>query len=147
MHDAERDFLQQIDGQFPYNDVAGASDVIRRAAALSANAVFAVVDEITRPPWGADVTVERRPDLLREVAGEFRHPVAPAILGLAQRCIRRDGVSAYHALSVMDQVAAFPGLYAALTLAAMSSDDSSDSVDQRRKQILKRWERDGWSPG
>jgi len=136
----EAEFIELIDCRFPYSDAAASRRLIAQACAISPNAAFAVADELARPAMGTDVSIATRLESLDILRNSLAHPLACAVLGLAQRKINEKEVTVGEAIAITEQVSAYPGEYAALGLAYMSCDDRDGLADHFYKDIIVRWQ-------
>lgn len=135
----EAAFLDRIDGRFPYADLEAGLRLADEACAISANAGFALVDELARPPLGAMAPAVERLAVLDRVAARLEHPLAPAVLGLARRWIQGEEPSVDEAVALMRSIEAFPGQHAALSLAFLCCDDPTDEAAREYQRIQRAW--------
>ncbi len=135
----ETDFLRSIDCRFPYGDNVAARALVVQSLEISPNAVFMVVHELARPGYSVNPSVARRLELLSEIRGSFKHPIAGPVLTLAERIILGEEASVEEAIAVMEQIRHFPNEYSALAIAYMSCDDRENLADRLYNNIVNRW--------
>lgn len=131
LHDPVREipFESKIDAAFPYEDPPAASALIKHASAISLNAVFCVLDEISRCPDSKMVSIDRQIELLNEWSGAFDHPLKAPLTRCATALITGSKLNWSEAVEIMEKVAAFEGQRAALSVAYFSGDSESDEGD------------------
>jgi hypothetical protein len=135
----EHEFITSIDCRFPYADPPRASALIRQSLAVSANATFAIVDEIARAPRSTRVTLKTRLRLLAEVDAALTHPLKDLILDIARRQIHGQTLPGPEAVRAMCHVAQFPGQYAALGIVYFTTDPDDDSMETLFDEIVRSW--------
>ena len=135
----ESDFIASIECRFPYENRAYAIEIATQACALSSNAAFAVVDEISRPPVGESSPPELSEDVFSLVEASLAHPLTTPILALARKLVAGKLVSVTESLFVLRQVERFPGQYCALSVAYQACDDVDGVVDQEFNRIMAAW--------
>jgi hypothetical protein len=136
----EREFVDSIDCRFPYGDPGTARRLIAEGCAISANAAFAVAHELARPGRGVDAPVGARLEPLGVLQRSVAHPLSGAVLEVARRMILEQHLPVEEAVMVMEQVSAYPGEYAALSLVCMSCDDRDGAADRRYEAIVGAWQ-------
>ena len=138
----EQAFIDSIDCRFPYTDRNAGRHLVFEACHLSANAAFAVLDELARPGVGADAPVELRQELisvLEDTLKHWPHPLAPILVPVARRLVAGDKLSVPEALVCMQAIRSYSGRYAALSLAYMSCDDVAGEAEALYKEIINSW--------
>ena len=135
----ESDFIASIECRFPYENRALAIEIASQACALSSNAAFAVVDEISRPPVGESSLPEMSEEVLSLIEASLVHPLTTPILDLARRLVAGKVVSVPESLFVLRQVERFPGQYCALSVAYQACDDIDGVADQEFNRIVAAW--------
>jgi hypothetical protein len=135
----EQEFLDAIDCRFPFGDRGAALALIDEGCRVSANAAFALVEEIVRPARGSDAPRELRLDYLGYVFAHLIHPLTSVIRPLAEQVVAGREPTADEALRVMRMVAEHPGQYAALNIAYFSADDPREDLDQEDGAIRRSW--------
>jgi hypothetical protein len=137
----EQAFIDSIDCQFPYTDRDAGRRLVLKACDLSANAAFAVLDELARPGAGADAPVEIREELISLLAHRLEHPLVPILVPVARRLVAGCELSVSEALACMGAIRFHSGQYAALSLAYMSCDDVAGEADGVYKEVVKSWQK------
>jgi hypothetical protein len=136
----EATFVDSIDARFPYTDLDAGLQLAEHACTISANAAFAVVDELARPPRGTAAPSAHRLAILERIRELLDHPLASVVLDLARRLVRDERPSVDDALRTMRLISAHPGQYAALSVAYFACEDSSGHADREYQRILKTWD-------
>jgi hypothetical protein len=134
-------FLESIDCQFPYQDQARAIALVEQACAISPNAAFAVVDEISRPPANELVSIEFSTTLLSLIEQQLLHPLVPSIIGIARKLVLDQSIPVMESVLVMREVEQFPGQYSALSIAYFACDDVDGIADAEFNRINAIWEK------
>lgn len=135
----EQDFISLIDCRFPYDDFTEAERLITVGAAISINAAFMVVEELTRVPASISVTTTRRLELLQLAGGHFEHPLKALILDIAEQVMRGSGLSLPQTIGGMHAVAAFPNQYCALSVVYSAADQPWEEIDRLYELIVEQW--------
>lgn len=146
----EQAFIDSIDCRFPYTDRDAGRQLVFEACCLSANAAFAVLNELARPGVGADAPVEVRQELISLLEDCLEHPsgalsmagvstLAPILVPVARRLVAGDELSVPEAVVCMQAIRSYSGQYAALSLAYMSCDDVAGEADALYKEIMNSW--------
>lgn len=136
----ETQFVSKIDCRFPHDDLEAALRLADEACGISANAAFAVLDELTRPPRGRGAPAPYRLAVVERIESSLHHALAPTIIDLARRLIREETPSVAQAIEIMRAVSAHRDQYAALSIAYFSCDDVNDEADGEYQQIQACWE-------
>jgi len=138
----EQAFIDSIDCRFPYTDRDAGRHLVFEACHMSANAAFAVLNELARPGVGADAPVEVRQELISVLEDTLKrrpHPLAPILVPVARRLVAGDKLSVPEALVCMQAIRSYSGQYAALSLAYMSCDDVAGEAEALYKEIINSW--------
>ena len=136
----ESTFIASIDCQFPYHDHTRAIALVEQACAISSNAAFAIVDELSRPPANELVSIEFSTELLSLVEQCLSHPLLHSIIGIARKRVLNQSISVMEGVSVMREIEQFPGQYSALSVAYFACDDVDDLADAEFNRIKAVWE-------
>lgn len=135
----ESEFLEAIDCRFPYADREAALALVDEACCISANAAFAVVDEIVRPPRSAEVSPLVQRELLEVLFARLEHPLVDVIRPLAELQLAGGEATAAEALAALRAIARHPGQYAALGIASLAADDRDGELDRADEAIRSAW--------
>lgn len=136
----EAQFLNSIDCVFPYTDFAKAMELVNSAISISENAIFGVLEEICRPPAGANVPQETLMDLIDGWIKRVDHALAKDIASIARLMIEGDHLSSEEAKNAMRKIAPFKGLYTALNIVYFACDDADGSLESFSQHVLCQWE-------
>ena len=137
---SEVEFIQSIECRFPYRDRSRALELAETACLISPNAVFAVADEVSRPPHGEITDPETCSDVLNYLSAHIQHPLAEPVLGLAHTLVAGKSVNVGDAVRVLRQIEPFPGQYAALSIAYFAPDDIDGVADAEYNRIRAVWD-------
>jgi len=130
----EQEFLDQIDGKFPYH--GNWKRLVDTGKSISPNAAFAVLDEISRPPKSAHPSLSDQMEMLAYWRSGFQHPLAEEVSTVALARIDRRCLSMEHCLGLMDTISHYPGQYAALSIVYFTCEsDDAREVDWKRDEI------------
>lgn len=138
----ELEFIDKIDGAFPYHDPKACSKLIDEAIRISPNSVFAVTEEICRIP---DEDRENIPylfltGLLKTIDEKFDHPLKPLVLKIAGRMLKQEETTVEEAGKNLEQVRPYPGQYAAMNILYFSCFDDEGKLDKVWDSIIAEWD-------
>jgi hypothetical protein len=142
-NEAEIRFAAKIDCRFPYDDRVKASALIEEGWAISLDASYGVLHEISRKPKFDCVTQQRQHELIDEWAAQFEHPLKEPLVRCARALTDRQYLPWIDAVKVMSEIAPFHGQYAALNIACFAGDSDSDEGDRgleaAHERVCKVW--------
>lgn len=138
---SEAAFIARIDCRFPYHDDAAGLALIDEAVAWSANACFAILEELARPPRSAAADEATRLRWMDALAERFDHPLKTLLFDLARALVLGRRVALRTALDAAEAIGAHPGQYAALNLAYFAASDEADEALTRACDAI----REAWS--
>ena len=135
-------FIDQIDGNFPYNNRKECLKLIDEALDISSNSVFAIVEEICRIP---DEEREQVPflsllELLKIIETKLEHPLKTLVLQVARRMVKQEETPGDEAVINMETLKKFPRQYAALNIFYYSSFDESGKLDKAWDSVINEWD-------
>ena len=136
----EAEFVNSIDCNFPYNDRSMAVAMIDQGNKISDNAMFAVLDELCRPGHSAKVTNNTLLELIDIWNDRAEHPLAEFIVPAARLMVKNTRWSVAKGITLLEQIAPFAGLYAALSIASESADDVDGILDAKGEKIRSDWD-------
>ncbi|MCP3889109.1 MAG: hypothetical protein GY702_09595 [Desulfobulbaceae bacterium] len=134
----EIQFIESIDGSFPYYDKEKWKALIIKGAQISDNASFMVLHEICRAP--KEVSVENQLKMLYEWDSNYTHPIKDLVIESGKSIIEGREISVERAIDYLMQISKFKGLYNALSIVYFSCNDTDDKADDVYNQITKEWE-------
>lgn len=139
--DTEIQFLDKIDCRFPYHDRQESIQLIEQAAALSPNALYAIIEELCRIPHSkrSSVATETLVDLLAITANQFNHPLKDLIVDTADKMIHSQELTVEDVILKMQIVQKYPGQFAALSILYFSCDDKDGKMEPIWKNIISEW--------
>lgn len=135
----ESAFISSIECRFPYSDVAKARELTLRACQISPNAVFAVIDEITRPPLGEVVPAFLSDTILSLIEERLSHPLSRPVIAMARRIASGDNISVSDSVALLRKIESYPGQYVALSIAYFASDDAEGVANAEYDRISAKW--------
>ena len=130
MNTVEKEFRDEIDCCFPYDDFDQCKRLINRGIAISPYAAFAVLHEIGRPGQSVSVSADRLMQLLEYWRSRFDHPAAEMM---------REDLPVDEVIARMGIMAEYPGLSPALEILYFSCDDVEERLEPIYDGIHKRW--------
>jgi hypothetical protein len=149
LHDSETEkiFAAKIDAQFPYGDRAHSSDLIHEAGHISLNALFCVLDEICRPPNVSEVTKEQQFELLEIWSASFDHVLKAPLAHCARQLIKGQSLPWREVVYFMEEIGAFEGQRAALSIAYFTGDcdtlEGDSALDFAYQKHIDIWDQAG----
>jgi hypothetical protein len=140
----EQEFVDSFDTKFPYSNKEAASALIQQGWALSPNAAFFVLHEICRPPRGVEIETDSQHYFVSEWSEAGDHPLKPLLMGCAAALIDEVPMPWEKAVEAMQQIGAYDGQYAALSIAYFAGDSSSSEGDKALEDtdavIRRKWD-------
>ncbi|MDD3144649.1 MAG: hypothetical protein PHV23_00900 [Candidatus Gracilibacteria bacterium] len=126
----EKDFLEKIDCKFPYNDINKGKEIIEESLLISDNAVFCIIDELTRIPKSKKKLVDSKNILnfLSYIDYRFKHKFKSIILLVSHKLLNKENISVSDILEYMDNLKKNKGLYGALNILYFSVDDINGEI-------------------
>ncbi len=138
----EAEFIEAIDGRFPYGDERLALELIDEGCAISANAAYMVVHELARRPHGNKAADARCLQLLDLVDARLAHPVKDLVLGVARRMVRRERVPLDECAAIMREVGMYRDQCNALAVVYLACDDDQmETVERLYADVIAAWKR------
>jgi hypothetical protein len=146
LHDtaAETSFLASFDADFPYDDEARASALIRQGWELSLNAACCILSELCRPPHAVGVSRDRQLQLLATWSDGFEHPLKEPLLLCARTLIDHESLPWPDAVTLMERIGVFGAQRAALSIAYFAGDCDTEEGDTALEAAYRRIE-GAWS--
>lgn len=135
----EEDFIDAIDGSFPFDDLQECNRLITEAIQISPKAVFKVVQEICTIEefQREDISDAELLSLLNEIKRKFEHPLKDMLLEVATKMVNGIELTSAEVLPKMEQVRKFPNLFPALWILTFSSYDTG--VNEAKDNIYAEW--------
>ena len=137
---SEIEFIESIACKFPYQDAVLALRLAETACSISPNAAFAVLDEISRPPFGETADAAVFSSVVAYCESQILHPLASPVISIVRKLGLREPVSVSEAIFVLRQIERFPGQYAALSIVYFASDDVAGLADNEYNRIRALWD-------
>lgn len=140
-HSREEEFCNRIDCNFPYLNIEQCEKLVDEAISISDNAVFTVKEELARIPYTdrSKISQYDLKYLLGTVSSKFNHPLLKEIISVAEMLIEEKEITINEATELMNKIAAYKGLWGALSIAYSSSDDQVGVLDERYDSIRDEW--------
>jgi hypothetical protein len=139
----EEEFLNSIDCRFPYEDEHKWRALILQGKNISDNASFGVLEEIARKPYGNPVNEIEQLTMVDVWAKENNPPLVQPVIEAARAIITNNVLSVGRVLELMSEVQAYRNQYCALNIIYFACDDVENLVDQKRQEIVERWQEKG----
>jgi hypothetical protein len=136
----EQEFSSKIDCAFPYDDEAVASNFVREACQISANACFMVGEELSRRPSGSAASVDVRLRLLILLRSGFEHPLRDRVLDVVAAQISGERLPLRGALALLREIATHRHQYCAMNIVYFACDDVDDQIEAGCARIRTLWE-------
>jgi hypothetical protein len=133
----ENQFLEAIDCNFPYNDRVAAEDLIKKAATISDEALFAVLFEIVKLPKSASGKKEMQKSLLKTWERVNKSPLAIDLLPLINKKLDGELITVSSVLEVLECIRPYKNSYSALNLVSSLAYD--ETIEERYDEISKGW--------
>ena len=140
----EAEYEEKIDASFPYDDEEAWKAIIDEGITISDNGAYMALHEICGAPHEIP-----QADLMRMIeywASRYDHPTKPVMLIAARAVVRGGALPEEDVLKYLDEVAHYPGLYAAagiLWWAGPREDGSpgrsTDRIERKCQEIRNRW--------
>ena len=135
----EQEFLDAIDGRFPFTNTQRARDIIRVGCSISAEAAFAVVYELAVPGASARAPRAIRHDLLNLVDEELDHPAKELVLPIVRKRINGEMTPGNDIIVAMKEVEKRGCVWSALNILSYSCvEEDEDAVSETYEQIVAR---------
>lgn len=135
----EIEFIETVDGRFPYDDAILARELIDLGVAISPNAAFMVLHEICRPPRSCAVSGGRLNELLAEWTVVFCHPLVEEVLPAATAMIKNREISAKDAIHLIKSISGYANQFNALSIAYFACDDIAGEVESEYQAVIGAW--------
>ena len=135
----EKEFINQIDCNFPYSDKEQWKSIILESINISSNASFMILHEVCRVPRSESVSTSTKKELISYLLDHFSHPILPILNPVIENYLNQIDTPVDETLKIMKEIALFPDQYIALSLPYMSCDDTDDLADDLYNQITKQW--------
>ncbi len=135
----EVEFIDSFDCKFPYHDKAAWTGIIHESCKISANAAFAVLHEICRPPNSAQVSSSQLREIAEYWVRKVNFPLAHEVSKVAYRMIDNDSISVVDAMETMNLVAQHKNQYSALAIVYFSCNDAEGKADSTYEAIVSSW--------
>ena len=138
----ELEFIDSIDGNFPYGDRATCLKLIDEAISISPHAVYAVIEEIARIPDEDRVVIPFLSliDLLKIIDTKFNHPLKNRIITVATNMVKEKETPLEETLLNLEEVRKFPRLFSALNIIFYSCFGDEKKLNATWDSIIKEWD-------
>ncbi|MDF1666599.1 MAG: hypothetical protein P1V97_32920 [Planctomycetota bacterium] len=138
MKSNEEAFIRKIDCAFPYTDFDMAEKLIEEACAISANAAFMVLYELSNPGKNADYPFEQIQRLLSLWEENFDHPLKDLVLSLVSDKLNSVRISDEDIITAMLVCAEHGGPLMALNTVFYCLRESQEDTDSLYESISQR---------
>lgn len=136
----EEEFIDKIDGNFPYEDALAASALMLEASRLSPKACFKVIQEICgiEDFKREEISDMQLISMVNEMKRKFEHPLKELITDVAIKIINKVDLPLDQALAAMQEVRKYPELYPPLWILYFSCYE--DGVEELKEEIIDEWD-------
>ena len=137
----EKDFLELIDCNFPYNETEKWLKLIDVSLSISNNCVFNIIYELINIPYGLKrITLKKNIAMyLDYIDKNFSHELKETILTLAKEVLKWKKVEISDILKRMDVVKKYNWENWALNILYMSWNDKDWKLEKKYNWIIKYW--------
>lgn len=138
----EKEFIDEIDCNFPYHDKENCLSLIDMAIGISSDAVYYVVYELCYLPNSVTIAKPYLLELLNVIDGKFVHQAKEIILDAARQIIKDGEVPFDIIITKMNEIRKMPKEYAALYVLNGQSYDNEqewEAVDAVHSAITDEW--------
>ncbi len=141
----EDNFILSIHAKFPYHDKEECLRLIEKAASISFDSMFKVVEEICRiyEPDKSEIGSPYLHELLLLMASKFEHPLKSMIVDAASKMIDNQDLEVDDVSKRMEIVKSYPGQYSALSILYFSCDDTEEKLEPIWDDIIAHWKKNG----
>jgi hypothetical protein len=139
----EEEFLNSIDCCFPYENESQWRALILQGRDISENASFGVLEEISRKPFGSQVSEKEQLAMVGVWEEENKHPLVQPVIEAAKAIITNDLLSVERVLKLLDQVQSYRNQYCAVNIIYFACDDVEDLADEKWQRIVNSWKEQG----
>lgn len=139
MSNDEKAFVDEVTLNFPYNDPREGRNLIDRGIAISPEAAYGVLHEISRPPRGVQVSPAELVKLIEYWRSHFDHPTAGMLADVATSMVRGLILTVDDVIAKMKVLNDYPGLYSALAILYFACDDKEGKLEPVWDQIRRTW--------
>ena len=137
----EKDFLELIDCNFPYNDTEKWLRLIDLSLSISNNCIFNIIYELINIPYGLKrLALKKNITMyLDYIDKNFSHELKETILTLAKEVLKWKKVEISDVLERMDVVKKYNWENWALNILYMSWNDKDWKLEKKYNWIIKYW--------
>lgn len=139
MKSQEAAFIRKIDCAFPYTDFDMAEKLIEEACAISANAAFMVLFELSNPGKGATYSLAQIRSLLTIWQGKISHPLRDIVLSLVEKKLDLENISNDEIVSAMIRCAEQQGSLMALNTVYNCLPEAAEDIDALYESLASRF--------
>lgn len=136
---SETEFIEKIDGNFPYHSEPEWRALVELGASISPNAAYMVLHEICRAPLSKKVTLKSKRAMLEYWRQNFNHPTMTSVLRAAEVMIKGEDLPVEESMSIMKIISAYPNQYNALSIPYFACDDIDERADELYQKIISAW--------
>jgi hypothetical protein len=137
----EKEFLDQIDCNFPYTNADLRTKLINEAFEISDNSVFGVVHELARVPKSKHFNSDLLLSILNEINDRLNHPLKEIIFDTASKMVNKNDLSVDEAVHYLNRIENFRGQWNALNIIYFSCDDINGKLETRYNEIVENWKK------
>jgi hypothetical protein len=135
----EEEFVNAVDGNFPFRHRVKWRALSSKAARISPNAAFMVLHEVCRLPVPRNVTLAERPEIIAHLKRRFRHPALRVIRPAMLSYLGGNRLRPSTAAALMHRLEPHVGQYNALIICHYSADDRQGALERTHRSIVQAW--------
>lgn len=137
----EKDFIDKIDCNFPYNNINKWIEIIDESLWISDNAVFYVIHELLRIPKSKRKIVNKNYILyfLWYINNKFSHGYKNTIMILSNKLLNSEKIQIFEIINYMELIKNFKWLYSALNILYFSVDDINWEIEKKYDEVINYW--------
>lgn len=135
----EHEYIESIDGSFPFADEKQWKDAINQGIAISDNAAFYPLYEISSEPAGVQVELSELLKMVDYWSSRYSHPLKDVVLEAAYAAINNSSFSREKILRYLDIIGKYQGLYSAIEVILCAGPEDDEEIDAKCNEIYKMW--------
>jgi hypothetical protein len=135
----EDEYIESIDASFPFSDEKQWRDVIEQGIAISDNAAFYPLYEISSEPAGVRVDLSNLLKMVGYWSSRYSHPLKEIVLEAAYAAINGSDFSRGKILEYLDIISKYQGMYSAISVILCAGSEEDEEIEARCNEIYKKW--------
>lgn len=135
----EKDFLDKIDCNFPYNNINKWIELVKVALSIWDNCVFWIIHELVRPPKSVKINKKKSLKILEYIDNNFSHDLKKDFILLSIQIINNNTIDEWFILNLMNKVKKYNCLSIPLNVLYFSIVDSKWNIENKYNEIIDYW--------